>query len=70
MTDSERIAVLRATLEKAKRPHHWCDDAWYSCPKDPEGCSDEDQGTDCNCGADKFNAEIDAVLNRTADQPS
>jgi hypothetical protein len=31
--------------------HRYCDDSWYSCPKHPEGCSNDDDGDDCNCGA-------------------
>lgn len=34
--------------------HYWNqDDNWYSCPKAPEGCSDESEGEECNCGTDK-----------------
>lgn len=43
------------------RPHNSCDDSWYSCPKHPEGCANDDAGTDCNCGADAHNAEVEAA---------
>lgn len=47
----------------AYRQHFWVDeDDWYSCPKAPEGCSNEAAGTECNCGADKHNAKVDALL--------
>jgi hypothetical protein len=62
------IERLRAALLKAKRPHYGCEDTYYSCPKHPEGCSRDGAGRDCDCGADKFNAEIDAILGGT-DEP-
>ena len=57
--DNER---LRGLLLRAKRPHYYCEDSWYSCPKAPDGCADENQGDECNCGADAWNAEIEAAL--------
>jgi hypothetical protein len=56
------VARLRAALEKARIPHRYCDDSWYSCPKEESGCADESQGDKCNCGADEHNAAIDAAL--------
>lgn len=45
-------------LESLKLKHHINDDdCWYSCPASGECCNDE--LTDCNCGADNFNAKID-----------
>jgi len=57
---------LRAALEKSKRSHYYCEDTWYSCPKHPEGCSDEYAGKDCNCGADRWNAYVDGLLAEAA----
>lgn len=51
-----------AELEKLHISHYYCDDGWYSCPKHPEGCANEDEGTECNCGADKHNARLDTVI--------
>lgn len=51
-----------ALLREAKREHRYCEDSWYSCPKDSDGCCDESQGDRCNCGADEWNARIDAAL--------
>jgi hypothetical protein len=69
LTDSEAMRLVAAfdTLldltKKAKRPHFWCDgDNWFSCPKAQEGCANDAAGTECNCGADERNAEIDAKL--------
>ena len=55
MTDLEQLYTL------AKRPHYYCEDPWYSCPKAPEGCANEYAGTECNCGADEHNAMVEEV---------
>ena len=52
----ERLAVL------AKRSHTYCEDGWYSCPKAEDGCFDDRRGPECDCGADKHNAEVDALM--------
>ena len=45
------------------REHFWLDDDnWYSCPKAPDGCNDDDAGDECRCGADKHNAKADKIL--------
>jgi hypothetical protein len=31
--------------------HYYCDDPWYTCPMNPEGCANEADGNECNCGA-------------------
>jgi hypothetical protein len=49
-------------LENNKRTHHYCEDSWYSCPKHEDGCANDSEGDECNCGADKANAEIDAAI--------
>lgn len=58
---------LRALLEQLRQAHHQCEDSWYSCPKNPEGCADERE-KDCTCGADEHNALIDSAL-RSLTQP-
>jgi len=65
MSPDEAIEQLRAALVKAKRSHYSCEDSWYSCPMDPEGCANEFKEKKCDCGADEFNAEIDRVLAKT-----
>lgn len=59
-------SVLRSGLERlselAKRAHTDCEDRWYSCPKSEDGCSDDRRGPYCDCGADKHNAEVDALM--------
>lgn len=55
-------AKLRAALESLRQNGHYeCDDTWYSCPKHPEYCGDDDRNH-CNCGTDATNAIIDAAL--------
>ena len=50
--------ALEKALKLAKRYHYYSEDPWYSCPKAPDGCANEHAGTECNCGADKTNAEL------------
>jgi hypothetical protein len=57
---------LRAALLKAKREHYYCDDSWYTCPMHPEGTANDEKPKECDCGADKFNAEIDRLLLETS----
>jgi hypothetical protein len=58
----EQNERLREALTKLRRSHVYCEDTWYSCPKADEGCADDSQGEDCNCGADAANAIIAAAL--------
>ena len=57
--------VLRLA-ELARRKHYYCEDSWYSCPKHPDGCANDGVGPDCNCGADRINAEGDVILSKLA----
>lgn len=50
-------------LKASRRSHHYCEDKWYSCPKHEEGCANEAEGDQCNCGADKENEKIDQAIN-------
>ena len=59
--NGDAIALLR----QAKRNHYHCDDCWYTCPKHEDGCCNDDKPKDvCDCGADEWNAKVDAVLKR------
>lgn len=50
-------------LEKLRRRHTYCEgDCWYLCPKCSEGCCDDSQGDDCNCGADEHNSQLDKII--------
>lgn len=60
MADRAKIDALAAL---ARRHHAYCEDSWYSCPKDEDGCANDQwpKGV-CNCGADEHNAKVDALL--------
>jgi len=48
--------VRLAFLKECYCEHYSVDeDSWYSCPKSPDGCSNDRAGSNCNCGADTFN---------------
>jgi len=49
-------------LERLRQAHRYCDDCWYSCPKNPDGCCDYLAGNECNCGADEHNTVLDKVI--------
>ena len=63
MTKDEALKMAIDTLQNAKREHFYCEDTYYSCPKHEDGCADDRQPDECNCGADKLNAEIDMSTN-------
>lgn len=56
------VEALRSGLEQLRRPHLECEDCWYSCPKSAEGCCNDLEGDECNCGADAHNAAVDSLL--------
>ena len=65
----QRIAELEAAQKEAlsllpelEQGHYYCDDCWYSCPKAVDGCCDERQGDECNCGADNYNALLAKII--------
>ena len=62
MNNIETMKFALEALENNKRTHHYCEDTWYSCPKHEDGCANDVEGDECNCGADKANAEIDTVM--------
>ena len=39
--------------------HYSCEDNWYSCPMSPEGCADDGQGKECNCGIEDKHKQFD-----------
>lgn len=60
------LAEVRAFLESSRKKHHYCDDSWYSCPRHEDGCANDDL-IDCNCGADKYNMELDIILKKLSE---
>ena len=67
MTPQEKkvIELALEALENNRQTHNYCEDTWYSCPKHEEGCANESEGDECNCGADEANAEIDNAITAT-----
>ena len=61
----QQIDAMKLALEALKNnkpTHFYCEDKWYSCPKHEDGCADEREGDECNCGADEINAEFDKAI--------
>ena len=58
----EAMKLALSALENNRQTHHYCEDTWYSCPKHEEGCANDAEGNECNCGADRANEEIDAAI--------
>ncbi len=52
--------LLDELVKLATRKHYWCDDSYYSCPADSEGCSNPayEDTKECQCGADEHNANV------------
>jgi hypothetical protein len=58
----EEVADILRLLMDSRMVHHECEDCWYSC-RLAGGCNENDgPETECTCGADKWNARLDAVL--------
>lgn len=54
--------LIKELYEVGIRNHVYLEDSWYSCPKaDNEPCSNPDEGSDCNCGADSNNEKLKAI---------
>lgn len=60
--NNQLLTLINQLATISKQHHHYCEDSWYSCPKCSEGCSDESQGENCNCGAEKHNKKVDELL--------
>jgi len=59
--DLKEKEKIKSFLEKSRREHHSCADGWYSCPLHPEGTTNP-YLKECNCGAEKYNTELDKIL--------
>lgn len=44
--------------------HYYCEDCWYSCPKAEDGCCNDAEGDECNCGADSHNKKVEEIYDR------
>jgi hypothetical protein len=58
------LLEVKAFLEKSRKKHRYCEDSWYSCPKSENGCSNDEEGNECNCGAEQYNEELDIILKK------
>jgi hypothetical protein len=58
----EAMKQALEALECSRQSHYYCEDTWYSCPKHDDGCANEAEGDECNCGADETNKTIDAAI--------
>ena len=58
----EALKMALNALENNRQTHHYCEDTWYSCPKHEDGCANEAEGAECNCGADEINAQFDKAI--------
>lgn len=63
--ERSRVAALEALALASMRRHKTCEDAWYSCAAatGDDACSDDSRrGQPCDCGADKWNARVAALI--------
>lgn len=63
------LEYLRSVLSGLRREHSDLEeDSWYSCPKSGNSSRYFDEADpECDCGADEYNARIDAALEHTRD---
>ena len=57
-TAPDFAALVAARLAPLRQSHAYCEDSWYSCPLQEDGCADDSQHG-CTCGADAHNAALD-----------
>ena len=62
MNQAYFIKIIVDKLNSLKINHYICDDPWYSCPFSSEGCANENEPHECNCGASDQKAKIDAII--------
>ena len=65
MTPADQFAeACRGSLPA----HRYCEDTWYSCPLEPsEGCADDQQGKECNCGYERALTRLRTMARAFAD---
>lgn len=59
---ADQCQLIEELASLARKQHYYCEDRWYSCPKEADGCANEAAGEECDCGADEHNAEVDALM--------
>lgn len=60
----EAMGVVAEAIPTLERHHVVIDDCWYSCPASGDCCDDRETDGECNCGADRHNAQLQALLDR------
>jgi len=59
-----RNELIKELIQLAIKPHYYCEDGWFSCPKAEGGCyNDEYKEGVCNCGADENNKRVEEIKN-------
>lgn len=58
----EAMQIALYTLNTSKRSHYYCEDNFYSCPKHEDGCANDMEGDECNCGANFVNETIEKAI--------
>jgi hypothetical protein len=48
--------------------HYNCEDCWYSCPKSFDGCCDDSQGDECNCGLEQKREKAATIIQASLDE--
>lgn len=70
LSKSELKDLLCQLREMAIESHYYCDDCWYTCPKHPEGCCNDEKPDECDCGAEEHNKKVEktysAILEKLA----
>ena len=61
----ETYEAVLAYLESTRQTHLMVEDGWYSCPMAGEDVYyGNEPNTVCSCGAQEFNANLDAMIER------
>jgi hypothetical protein len=58
---------IKDFLKNSEKAHNYCEETWYSCPKSDEGCANDEEGENCNCGAEKYNMQLVSILSMLND---
>lgn len=63
MSKNYLLKLIKQLKDLSIKTHYYCEDSWYSCPKHPEGSSDNEQPDKCSCGADNHNKKVNTLYN-------
>jgi len=52
-------SLIDELLTSFSLSHYYADDCYYTCPKHPSGCcNDQTRDGECDCGADEHNLKL------------